>query len=65
MGELAKWMLALLEAWVCGDAPWLFVDGQYVAVLAWLDGGNAAVMSMASSRGITPKSHPPRVPVRQ
>lgn len=64
MKELSKWMLALLEAWVCGDAPWLFMDGQNVAILAWLDGGNDAVISLAREHGITPKTHPPRVPLR-
>lgn len=64
MKELSKWMLALLEAWVCGDAPWLFKDGQNVAVLAWNDGGSGAVFALARSRGITPKTHPPKAPQR-
>jgi ABC-type phosphate transport system auxiliary subunit len=57
-------MLALLEAWVCGDAPWLFVNGQNVAVSAWLSGGNLAVIDLAKSAGITPKSHPPKAPLK-
>lgn len=62
MRVLSKWMLALLEAWVCGDAPWLFRDGQSVAVLAWLDGGNERVLALAQEHGITPKTHPPKAP---
>lgn len=62
--ELSKWMLALLEAWVCGDAPWLFRDGQNVAVLAWLDGGNECVIALAQEHGITPKTHPPKAPIQ-
>ena len=64
MSLLSKWMLALLQAWVVGDAPWLFRDGQNIAVLAWNDGGNQAVIDLASAHDISPKSHPPTALVR-
>lgn len=64
MRDLAKWMLALLEAWVYGDAPWLFVDGQNIAILAWLDHDLQGVIDLATSHGITPKTHPPKAPVK-
>lgn len=62
MRELAKWSLALLEAWVAGDAPWLFENGQSVSVTAFLAGGLAAVIELATRHGITPKLYPPRAP---
>ena len=64
MRDLAKWMLALLEAWVCGDAPWLFVDGQNVAVTAWCDNGLQGVVDLATAHNVTPKTHPPKAPTR-
>lgn len=59
MRELSKWMLALLEAYSRGEAPWLFINGQNQAVLAWNDGGNAAAILVATEHGVTPQKYPP------